>query len=195
MPFDPTPGRGTVTGAYSVASPLRGVAAGLIRGDFGVDLGQQGAIPTRKPGARPARDSGRPSALLLALLAGVAAACVIGLSKAIVRHARHLSRDPRRVALSSRQHLVGYLRDQGVAVPANATLSDLARLASLDLGVDASRLVVAVGQARFGRPGHSSATSTAVRQELRVFLRRARSSLSSRRRLRGFVSLRCVRHA
>jgi len=113
--------------------------------------------------------------------------------KAVRRRSRYLSRDPRRVATASRQELEGFLRDQGVAVGANATLADLQRAVRDELGLDGRGFAIAVARARYGPPEAVEQGASAARLELRRLLRAARRDLSIWARFRGFVSLRSLR--
>jgi protein-glutamine gamma-glutamyltransferase len=196
IPFDPTPGRGTLGGDYSFASGSKAAVAALRRGEL---TGKAPARPTRLPdtsdlGLTSASSSDRAPWLvgivfLLALLWMVA----VGLGKAARRRSRYLSRDPRRIATASRHELEGFLRDQGVAVGANTTLAALQRAVRDELGLDGRAFAIAVARARYGPPGTIEQGATVARAELRRLLRAARRDLSIWARFRGFVSLRSLR--
>ncbi len=196
VPFDPTPGRGTFGGAYSFASNSRDAVAALRRGDLSrktplvererpdlADRARVGAVATERG----------PSIVAFALGLGALWALVVGLGKAVLQRARYLTRDPRRAATASRRELEAFLRDQGIAIPASATL-DAVRLAVWgELGLDSRSFVDAAAQARFGPPLETRRGAGAARRELSSLLRRVRSELSLWARLRGFVSLRSLR--
>jgi hypothetical protein len=194
VPFDPTPGRGTFSGAYSFASENALVLEALRRGSLEEVRLAEGADLSRPTGGAGAPEpSSRPSLPALLGLLGAFVGCAIGVSKWLVRRLRYLSSDPRRVASAARKDLEGFLRDQRVEVPASATLDDLRRAVADEIGTDARAFADAAARARFGPPETSLATSRDVRRELRALVRAARRELSAWARLRGFVSLRSLR--
>jgi hypothetical protein len=200
IPFDPTPGRGTFGGAYSFASDSTAAVAALRRGELGDT--NRGQRPVREPdagdlpGAVPgggAVDDRAPSIVALALVLAALWIVLVGLGKALVRRLRYLSRDPRRVATASRRELEGFLRDQGVEVPANAGLVDLQRAVHDELGLDGRAFATAAARARFGPPGTLEQGAATARREVKRLLRSARGELSLWARFRGLVSLRSLR--
>jgi transglutaminase-like putative cysteine protease len=196
IPFDPTPGRGTFGGEYSFASSSDEAVAALRRGE----LAESGpTIPPRVPDAgdlfttTTGQDSRAPSLVGAALLLAAVWTAVVGMGKALVRRARYVSRDPRRVATASRRELEGFLRDQGVALPANATLVMLQTAVHRELGLDGRPFAIAAARARFGPPATVAQGASAARRELRRLIRAARRELSLWARFRGFVSVRSLR--
>jgi protein-glutamine gamma-glutamyltransferase len=195
VPFDPTPGRGTFGSIYSFASDSEDAVAALRRGD----LSRSNVFVDRdKPSPATPRegvsgDERGPSLLGLALGIGAIWVLVVGLGKAIFRRARYLTRDPRRAATASRRELEGFLRDQGIEVPACATLDDLLWTVREELGLDGRSFAEAAARARFGPPTDSRRGAAAARRELRALLQRLRGQLSLWERFRGFVSLRSLR--
>jgi transglutaminase-like putative cysteine protease len=196
IPFDPTPGRGTLGGDYSFASSSQAAVAALRRGEL------SGKTPTRRSRAPDVSDLGatavspadRAPALLAIVLVVVALWMVgVGFGKALRRRLRYLSRDPRRVAAASRQELEGFLRDQGAVVEPNATLADLQRAVREELALDGTAFASAVARARYGPPETVEHGARTARVELRRLLRAARADLSLWARIRGFVSLRSLR--
>ncbi|MFO7572442.1 MAG: transglutaminaseTgpA domain-containing protein [Gaiellaceae bacterium] len=195
--FDPTPGRGTLSGVYSFASENAQAVAALGRGDLdAVDAvgATQGRGVTGRRGAFEPSSGGdrRPTLLGLLALLGIAGAGALGLTKAVARRARYVSRDPRAVATASRRELEGFLRDQGIAVAPGATLDDLGAAVTDEIGPDGHAFSEAAGRARFGPPDDARRSAQAARRELRALLRAARGELSAWRRLRGFVSVRSL---
>jgi hypothetical protein len=192
--FDPTPGRATFGGIYSFASSSKDAVAALRRGDLSetnvfVDRDEPpAAIPREIAG-----DERGPSVFAFALGIGAIWVLAVGLGKAIVRRARYLTRDPRRTAAASRRELEGFLRDQGIEVPACATLDDLQSTVREELGPDGRAFAQAASRVRFGSPADSRRGAAAARRELRVLLRRLRNQLSLWERFRGFASLRSLR--
>jgi protein-glutamine gamma-glutamyltransferase len=197
IPFDPTPGRGTLGGEYSFASSSEEAVAALRRGEL------RRTVPERAPrvpdagdlpGEAVSSDAGSaPSLVGIGLLLAAAWVLLLGLGKAIVRRARYLSRDPRRIATASRRELEDFLRDQGAEVPQNATLAALQQAVQQELGLDARRYAAAAARARFGAPGSEEAGAQTARHEARRLIAAARRELSVWARFRGLVSLRSLR--
>jgi hypothetical protein len=196
IPFDPTPGRGTFGGEYSFASSSDAAVAALRRGELGESVP---TIPPRLPDvgdlfATPSSEDRRaPSLVAAALLLAAVWVAVVGIGKAVHRRVRYLSRDPRRVATASRRELEGFLRDQGVALPANLTLVTLQAAVHRELGLDGRPFAIAAARARYGPPATVAQGAASARRELRRLIRAARRDLSLWARFRGLVSLRSVR--
>jgi hypothetical protein len=196
IPFDPTPGRGTFGGDYSFASSSSAAVAALRRGDISRTVKQTISRPPDASdlvGAPPPSRGRAPSLVAVALVLGAAWILLVGLGKALVRRGRYVARDPRRVATASRRELEGFLRDQGVSIPPDATLVTLQRAVHDELGLDGRPFTLAVARARYGPPAASADSAGAARRELRALLRRARGELSLWARFRGFASLRSLR--
>ena len=195
VPFDPTPGRGTFGGDYSFASNSEAVVEALGRGDLSGSTLLERPVPDSADilrGQTETEGRGR-SFFAVALGAGALWVTLVGLGKALLRRLRYVTRDPRRAATASRRELEDYLRDQGIALPACATLDDLQRAVYEELGVDARLYADVAARGRFGRPGDVQQGADNARSELRAVLRRARDQLSLWERFRGFVSLRSFR--
>jgi transglutaminase-like putative cysteine protease len=196
IPFDPTPGRGTLGGDYSFASGSQAAVAALRRGEL---KGKTPARPIRVPDAGDlGLTSGSsvdraPWLVGIVLLLALVWMLFVGVGKAVRRRSRYVTRDPRRVATASRQELEGFLRDQGISVGANATLADLQQAVRTELGLDGRAYTIAVARARYGPPETVERGASAARHELRRLLRAARRDLSIWARFRGFVSLRSLR--
>ncbi len=195
VPFDPTPGRGTFGGRYSLASDSEAAVEALGRGDLSGASALERELPDTADLLleQTASESRGRSFFAVALGLGALWVGIVGLGKALVRRVRYLTRDPRRAATASRRELEEYLRDQGIALPASATLEDLRRTVGEEFGVDARTYADAAARARFGRPGDAPHGAANARRELRSVLRRARVELSVWARFRGFVSLRSLR--
>ncbi|MCS7007959.1 MAG: transglutaminase-like domain-containing protein, partial [Gaiellaceae bacterium] len=191
--FDPTPGRGTFSGVYSFASENARAVAALGRGDLeAADESAGRGLATRRTGEVPPSGGDGPSAPGILALGALALALGVGVTKAAVRRARYLRRDPRAVATAARRELEGFLRDQGVAVGPGTTLAELGRLVEREIGVDGGRFAIVAARARFGPPEDARRSAAAARSELRELLRASRRALSPWRRLRGFVSVRSL---
>jgi transglutaminase superfamily protein/transglutaminase TgpA-like protein len=192
VPFDPTPGRGTFGGNYSLASDSPEAVNALRRGQLtqrrvGDDFRDTAGLSTQV-----ARDERAPSFAAAVLLLGALWVLVVGGGKAVVRRARLASRDPRRSAAASRRELEAFLRDQRIDVPPSATLDELRRTVGAELGLDGRAFATAVARARFGPPESAHRHAQAARRELRVLLRRMRLELSLWARFRGLLSLRSL---
>ena len=197
VPFDPTPGRGTFGGSYSFASNSAEAVAALDRGDLDRAGDARPVDPPDRTGHRSAATGGAggdsPSLFAFALVAAALWVLVVGLVKTARRRLRYLTGDPRRSATASRRELEAFLRDQGIAVPQNATLADLRRIMGEDFGLDCRSFAEAAAQARFGPPEAAARGASTARRELRSLLRRMRLELSLWARFRGLVSLRSLR--
>jgi protein-glutamine gamma-glutamyltransferase len=196
VPFDPTPGRGRFSASYSFASDSPTAVAALGRGGLADATGLQGDGLKNAPSDAPSgseTSNGPPSILAISLLLAITGIAGIGLVKWLVRRLRYLTIDPRRTAAAARRELESFLRDQGVAVPASATLDDLRRSVADELGVDASAFTEAASRGRFGAPRDAPRAARRARSEVRTLLRSARGRLSPWARVRGFVSLRSLR--
>ena len=204
LPFDPTPGRGSLAASYSASSTgfNAGDAADAFGGTAGGRASGGGADQLRLleqrerlAEAQAARraDDGGPSTLWLLLLVVVGAGAAIGTAKLVRRRLRYLTRDPRQLATAARRELADFLTDQGIAVGASATPEELHELVQAELGADGRPFAQALAAARFGPPGESGAAAANARRELRLLLRRLRHSLGRTARLRGLVTLRSLR--
>jgi len=192
--FDPTPGRGTLSGTYSFASESAAAVAALERGDLG-DLEDAGRGRTESDAdvfVRPGGDD-RRSLVLVAIVLALAAGILVGMGKLAVRRVRYLTRDPRRRAAAARRELEAFLRDQGVPIPRSATLDDVREALGEEVGLDGRAFAAAAGRARFGPPDEARLGAEVARRELRALLKRVRLELSVWDRFRGFVSLRSLR--
>jgi hypothetical protein len=205
LPFDPTPTaqrpeRGRLSAPYSAASRLfallrRGGGPGATssapshqaehRHGEGTAGGLGGGAQTAR--ARHGRDGSLLLLLAVVLGAGLAG---IALTKVVVRRARYLSRDPRRVAAACRQELADFLLDQRLDAARSATLHELGALVLDELTVDAAPFVAAATAARFGRPAGAREAARQARRELRALVQRIRHRLTPVERLRGLLSLR-----
>jgi transglutaminase-like putative cysteine protease len=213
IPFDPTPGRGTLDARYSSTSPLFdgaafGATAGADRPNASAAVSALSRQEKGKPGLESSsglgnasggrggagavvRDKG-PSIVVLAFFVIAAGMLAIMLLKAIRRTLRFASRDPRELAGACRRDLMGYLADQGIAVPSSATLEELGRLVERDFAVEAGPFVRSAAVARFGRPREAEPALARARRELRRIRRDLRHELSFVNRVRGAVSLRSL---
>ena len=210
LPFDPTPGRGNLSGPYSASSfsfdatGARDVltAAGLAAANellrFQLERGASGSAsgaitPRDLRRSTEAAEEGRgfgATQIVTLVLIGLALALVVG--KLLRRRVRYLTRDPRRIAAACRREVVELLADQRIDVPRSATLEDLRQLVSRQTGVELRRLVAALALARFGPAGSAAMAARHARNELRVVRKRFRRALSTGARIRGAFSLRSL---
>ncbi len=207
LPFDPTPAagrpeRGMLSAPYAAAARASfSRAVGLLRrGSTDLRLsahrhGEDGAgvraFATRRAAHAPSRPNGGSLLLLLALLGGGAFAAVAA-TKLVLRRARYVTRDPRRLAAACRRELADFLVDQNISAARSATLYELGAIVRHELAVDPDAFVAAATAARFGPPAGAGRAAREARRELRPLLRHMRVCLRTRDRLRGIVSLRSL---
>ena len=212
LPFDPTPGRGRLSGSYTSASSGFDAAAvgALVGGAAGAlsALSRRSTLDERRVGdgnqvrerdlpgdiVGGALQRAREGASLLRLLGLVAGGLLAALllAKLVRRGRRFLTRDPRRVAAACRDDLVDFLTDQRIPVARSATARELGRTVERELAIEAEPFVRAVSSARYGPPGASAEAARLARRELRALRRRLRRGLGSGRRVRGLLSLRSL---
>ena len=213
LAFDPTPGRGRLSGTYSSTSVgfdpsaaarllaavvkggevFGGGASGVIGHDPSVRTPRSAAdVPVRGLNAPPPPEQHTPSLLLfLALLAGGVAAAIV-LLKQGRRRLRYLTRDPRRIASACAQELADFLQDQRVPSSHAATLHELGDAIADRYGVDADPFAREAALARYGPQGEARAAAGRARVELRELKRKLRRGLFVLDRLRGLVSVRSL---
>jgi transglutaminase-like putative cysteine protease len=211
LPFDPTPGRGRLSGTYSSTSLGFNAAAAarllaeVVKG--GEVFGQGGRVgnddrrktprsaadvPVRGLGAPPPEKKHAPSLLLFLLLLSAAVGGAVVVLKLARRRLRYLTRDPRRVAAACARELGEYLQDQRFPAMRAATFHELGAALSERLGVDASGFTQAATAARYGRPEHAAEAAGRARLELRELKRKLRRSLFVLDRIRGLLSVRSL---
>jgi transglutaminase-like putative cysteine protease len=211
LPFDPTPGRGTLGGPYTTSSTrfdangAVGVLAAsamagrqLLRFELG-NLGREALTPNTPEsqaaggGSSAAQDEGRGPGLALFLVLGVlGAALVFVLAKLALRRSRYFTRDPRRIAAACRRELVEFLRDQRIDVPPSAGTHELGEFLGRRAGVDATDLADALGRARYAPLPRAREAAREARHEVKGVRRGLRQALPPGRRFRGLFSLRSL---
>lgn len=215
LPFDPTPGRGHLSGTYSSTSlgfNAAGAAkllAGIVRGGEVFGRGLAAGIVAHDPRLRNPRSAGdlplgigspvtpqpkkrAPSLLFFLFLLAAGAAALVVLLKMGRRRVRYLTRDPRRVAVACARELAEFLHDQRVPAAEAATFRELGSTVSDRLGVDASSFAQAATAARYGPPEDARQAARFARNELRELKRRLRKSLTKSDRARGLLSVRSL---
>jgi transglutaminase-like putative cysteine protease len=211
LPFDPTPGRGRLAGAYTSSSlgfRDREVLEAL--GEEGGALGALGRQSIQRLGLLLARerrnegaagasggsggDNGRADVTGVVLLfVALGGASAIAGTKFVRRRLRYVGGGARQIAGAARQELSDFARDQRVDVRPAATLEELGEKVRSALSVDARRFVAVASAARFGPDAEAPEAARRARAELRLLKRAIRARLSTGRRLRGLVSLRSLR--
>ena len=214
LPFDPTPGRGRLSGTYSStslafnASAAARLLAGVVKGGEVFGLGNPfgvighdaqrrtprsvGDAPFPGGGALPQEKKRRPSLLVFLLLLAACVATVIVVLKHGRRRLRYLTRDPRRIAAACARDLAEFVHDQRLPTAPAATFHELGGTIEDRLGVDASDFTKAAAAARYGPLEDAGEAAARARWELRQVKRRLRHSLVMLDRVRGLVSVRSL---
>jgi transglutaminase-like putative cysteine protease len=212
VPFDPTPGRGGLSGGYSASSKAFDAAAAAIvlAGKEGlksfarraVQLGFKAPpvhvspdvpdLAAPKPVPAAAHHSRAPGLLRLLLLVLAGLVVTIAAVKLVLRRSRYATRDPRRLAAAARRELRDILRDQLVQVPDSATLEELAALVEAEFGFDARAFGLHASAARFGPASGAREAAREMRRAMRDVRRGIREELTRLERTRGLLSLRSL---
>jgi hypothetical protein len=196
LTFDPTPGRGTLSAVYTLASDSADAVAALGTGRF-LDFDQVFRDdPRRRPtptAAETPEETGTAWWILALPAIPLAAAGLVVAAKAARRARRLRSRDPRRLAWGVRAELVGALVDRGAAVEPHATTATLQRTAERVLAAPCGTLAAAIAEARYGPAERAGSAARRARDELRRALAFAASQERPGRRLRRALSLRSLR--
>ena len=194
LPFDPTPGRGTLSATYTNASDSADALRALGSGQFlGSDAA--GRTPTRR--GVPAEPTGpveesinwwtvAPFVVLVALLA------LLTVAKGVTRLRLRSIRDPRGRASAARAELAGFLCDQGAPVTVSAPIWQLASELR-ERGVASTGFTTAFARARYGPLDGAAAAGDQARAELRKVIATLRERLGPGRRARGFLAVRSLR--
>ena len=207
LPFDPTPGRGSLNGTYTASSPHFDLADGLfavtqhlkrpgafnlrtLRAAHGNATARVTKLETRpKPGPAGSRIG---SLLQLLVLVGAGLVVLLAAAKLAIRKRRYLTRDPRKLARACVRELSDFVSDQGAKAPPSATLGELAKLVEAELGVSASSFVSAAAEARFGPAEAADEAAHTAQRELGTLRRELRKALTRSERALGLVSLRSL---
>ena len=194
LAFDPTPGRGTLSAVYTLASDSADAVRALGTGRF-LDFSPQQPTPGA-PAAPVAADAADTTAvpwwLVAALLAPVALTLGIVGAKRARRVRRLRDGDPRRLAAGVRSELVGALVDRGAALAPDATPTELRRTAERVLRIPVLSLTDAIAEARYGPEARARSAAERARGELNRILEAAATREAPRRRLRAALSLRSL---
>jgi hypothetical protein len=213
LAFDPTPGRGRLSGSYSSTSlgfdpsaaaklfaaivkggeVFGGAAAGIVGRDDRVRNPRSAAdVPVPGLNVPPPPEHHTPSLVLfLVLLAAGLAATIVALKQAR-RRLRYVTRDPRRIASACALELADFLQDQRVPASRAATLHELGETIEDRYGVDAEPFARAAATARYGPQPEARLAARHARVELRELKRKLRRGLFVLDRVRGLVSVRSL---
>jgi transglutaminase-like putative cysteine protease len=213
LAFDPTPGRGRLSGSYSSTSlgfdpsAAAKLLAAVVRGGevFGngapTVLGHDDSVrnprsaadvPVRGLGPPPASKQHAPSLLFFLALLAAGVVAVIVVLKQGRRRLRYLTRDPRQIASACAQELAEFLHDQRLPASRAATLHELGETIAERFGVDAGPFARAAALARYGPTRDGREAARRARVELRELKRKLRRGLFVLDRARGLVSVRSL---
>ncbi len=212
LPFDPTPGRGTLGGPYTTSSisfdaggAVKVLAASalagrsLLRFELG-PLGKEaraktaaeaGAAGDRAAAAGSDRRGGVGAVVIVALVALIGVFLLV-VGKLVLRRTRFLTKDPRELAAACRREVVDFLKDQRIDVPRSIGPGELGGLLSKRVGVEAGGFAAAVGLARYGPASTAPSAALDARRELHSVRKRLRRAIPFGRRVRGLLSLRSI---
>jgi hypothetical protein len=195
LPFDPTPGRGTLSAVYTLASDSADAVRALGTGRF-LDFSPRQPTPGANVGQvvpSPADAATVPWWLVAGLLAPLV--LVVGIVGA--KRARRLRRlrdgDARRLAAGVRAELVDALVDRGATVEADATPTELRNTAERVLRLPVRSLTDAIAEARYGPEFRARGSAERARSELHLILSAAAARETPRRRVRATLSLRSLK--
>jgi transglutaminase-like putative cysteine protease len=195
LAFDPTPGRGTLSAVYTLASDSADAVRALGTGrflDFDASPSQSsGRVGRVVAPTAPGRDFPWWAVLVVGIPLGTAAAVIV--AKRARRAVRLRREDPRRLAAGVRAELVSALVDRGAQVPRDATPGELRRAAERVLATPAGALAEALAEARYGPPSRARTAAVRARSELVRVLAAASDRETPGDRLRATFSLRSLR--
>ena len=167
LTFDPTPGRGTLSVAYTLASDSADAVRALGTGRF-LDFTPDPTVPTAIAES-PSEGERRVSWWLLTVPgAPLLAAAAVLVAKGLRRRRRLGASDPRRLAEGLAAELVDALRDSGVRVPPASGVLELRRVVERTLGPREAAIADSLGRARYGPPPAAETAARRARTELTV---------------------------
>ena len=192
LAFDPTPGRGTLSAVYTLASDSADAVRALGTGRF-LDFSPR--QPTRgAPVGRVVSSPADAATVPWWLVAGLLAPLVLVVGIVGAKRARRLRRlrdgDARRLAAGVRAELVDALVDRGVTLQPDATPTELRTTAERVLRLPVRSLTDAIAEARYGPDPRARGSAERARSELRRILSAAAAGETPRRRVRATLSLR-----
>jgi transglutaminase-like putative cysteine protease len=193
LTFDPTPGRGTLSAVYTLASDSADAVAALGTGRF-LDFNpsfEPNTPATPTPVEATASRTFPWWLVALPLVPLLAGAAVIG-GKWARRTRRLRQRDPRALATGVRAELVAALIDRGAVIASAATTTELRRSTERVFRLPVGALIDALAEARFGPGDGARAAAVRARTELGRVLGTVRARETPGARLRAAVSLRSL---
>lgn len=196
LPFDPTPGRGTLSADYTLASDSADAVRALGTGKFL----QPEAVPsttTKPPVHAQSAASSSPRVdlwLPLALAAIIFIASIVPIAKWLRRRRRLRETDPRSLAYGARAELADLLVDHGVEVARTASSREL-RGGLRRLGVDGGALENAMSRARYARDDDARRAAPEVVQRFEAVRRAVRIRRGRFATLRATFAIRSLRRA
>ncbi len=194
LPFDPTPGRGTLSATYTNASDSADAVRALGTGRF---LGEDAAGRNPKRRGVPvapeqlAKDTFNwwavtpPLGLIVSLF-------VLAGAKSVRRIRRSSVRDPRGRATAARAEIAAFICDQGAPVTVSTPVFELATELT-GFGVGSAAFEAAFSRARYGPLDGAAAAADEARVEVRSVIAALRRRLGPARRVRGFLALKSLR--
>jgi transglutaminase-like putative cysteine protease len=194
LAFDPTPGRGTLSAVYTLASDSADAVRALGTGrflDFTPQPPSRGGAAAHVAPAAP-EPASVPWWLVVALLAPLALTLAVVAVKRARRARRLRDGDPRRLAAGVRAELVDALVDRGAVLERDATPTELRHAAERVLRLPARSLTDAIAEARFGPALRARPAAERARDELRRMLAAVAAREAPRRRVRAALSLRSL---
>ena len=194
LPFDPTPGRGTLSATYTNASDSAEALRALGSGQF---LGSDatGRTPTRRgvpAQPEPVAEESFDWRMLFLVSILVAVLAVLPVTKSVRRLRLSSVRDPRGRASAARAELAAFICDQGAPVTVSAPVWQLGRELQA-FGVAGGAFTDAVARARYGPLDGAKAASDLAWAELRKVRAALRERIGPARRLRGLLAMRSLR--
>jgi transglutaminase-like putative cysteine protease len=194
LAFDPTPGRGTLSAVYTLASDSADAVRALGTGRF-LDFSPQQPAPGAAA-VSPAADAADTATVPWWLVALLLAPAALTLGVVAAKRARRLRRlrdgDPRRLAAGVRSELVDALVDRGAALAPDATPTELRRTAERVFGIPALSLTDAIAEARYGPEPRARPAAERARSELRRIIAATAARESPSRRVRAALSVRSL---
>lgn len=196
LPFDPTPGRGTLSADYTVASDSADAVRALGTGRFlQPDAGPLHPKPVT-PGTATAKSASQvPLWLLVVVALPLSAMMLVASTKSVRRRRRVGVGDPRVAATGIRLELIDLLRDHGHVVDRTSSQADVERFLTQNLHVDGRSLARTLGEARYGRLDRAEAAIDDARREFRRVTGAVRRRVGLFAALRAAIALRSFRRA
>ncbi len=197
LPFDPTPGRGSLSADYTLASDSADAVRALGTGRFlqpeAVPTDPVPVAPVTEP--RTGESGGIPGWLVASVIIPLGFGTLTVGAKALRRRRRLGALDPRIAASGIRLEVLDLMRDHGLKVDRSSSPPVVRSLLRRELGVDGSALERSVGEARYARIETASVAIDQARREFAQLVLATRENLGFRAVLRARLRLRSFRGA